>query len=294
MRDRLLSTVKSNLGGIFYVPSFKDFNIPVDVSVKNILQLKGVDWERIDRFFKTRSKNGRMFYNHKDYMYKMSTVPEGPERDRLDPPSIRVLTLLGKTFELWADTWYFNRKQQELKHLSEYLEEYYPKQKEEVMKAPISVRMGWNIRVSLGKVFTDQEYGKRGSRFDDDQNRINGADTYHMEPEEIIVGGLPNLSFGTGRYVIDYTTEEEKARNYLTSTVTYASGVGHVVPEYEEVLNVGVPGMIEKVKGLKDKAKEPEKKHFYEGVMQSMIGVKEYLEKYADLAKNRQKHCVSS
>lgn len=125
------------------------------------------------------------------------------------------------------------------------------------MKAPASVRVGWNTRVSLGKVFTDEEYGKRGSCFDKNMNRVNGADTFHIEPEEIIVGGLPNLSFGQGRYVIDYTTEEEKARNYLTSSVTYASGVGHVVPEFEVALKHGIPGLILKARELKAKEEDP-------------------------------------
>ena len=103
---------------MFYAPSLKDFGM--SSVCEKIMDLNRVDWHRIDRFFKDRSKNGRMFYNHKDYMFKMATC-EGEEKARLDPPRIRVLSLLGKTFERWADTWYFNRKQQELKHLSYYL-----------------------------------------------------------------------------------------------------------------------------------------------------------------------------
>lgn len=39
----------------------------------------------------------------------------------LHPPSPRVLRILSKTFALWQDTWYFDRKQIEIPHLQYFI-----------------------------------------------------------------------------------------------------------------------------------------------------------------------------
>ena len=55
-------------------------------------------------------------------MQRMSTVDDDdPEASILRPPTARTLRLLAKTFALWQDTWYYDRRQQELKHLKHYL-----------------------------------------------------------------------------------------------------------------------------------------------------------------------------
>lgn len=46
-------------------------------------------------------------------MQRMSTVDDDdPEASILRPPTARTLRLLAKTFALWQDTWYYDRKQQ--------------------------------------------------------------------------------------------------------------------------------------------------------------------------------------
>ena len=47
----------------------------------------------------------------------MSTDPEG-----LDAPSPRVLRLISKTFALWHDTWYYDRRQRPLPALWDVLD----------------------------------------------------------------------------------------------------------------------------------------------------------------------------
>ena len=57
-------------------------------------------------------------------MQVMSTFDPSKSTDApadLMPPSPRVMRLLSKTFNLWQDTWYFDRKQQEMKNLKEYI-----------------------------------------------------------------------------------------------------------------------------------------------------------------------------
>lgn len=43
------------------------------------------------------------------YLKKMSYAKEF--LPQLNPPSARTIRLLSKTFTLWQDTWYYNRKQ---------------------------------------------------------------------------------------------------------------------------------------------------------------------------------------
>lgn len=54
-------------------------------------------------------------------MQQMSTADEPEEINTLLPPTQRTLRLLTKTFALWQDTWYHDRRQQELKDLKYYL-----------------------------------------------------------------------------------------------------------------------------------------------------------------------------
>ena len=48
----------------------------------------------------------------------MCKAHELPERkSQINPPSPRILRLVSKTFSLWQDTWYYDRRQKELGHL---------------------------------------------------------------------------------------------------------------------------------------------------------------------------------
>lgn len=61
---------------------------------------------------------------------------------------------------------------------------------------------------------------------------IYGSDTYRIMPDEIIVGAMPNLTLGEGRYVMKYLSEEERLQGFLRN-LSEASGVGHVIPNYK-------------------------------------------------------------
>ncbi|HWS71067.1 MAG TPA: Dyp-type peroxidase, partial [Thermoanaerobaculia bacterium] len=247
MRDRVLSEVRSDTGGFFYVPSQEELGLePVELpraKDMDVTRYPGVDWSLLDRHFRLRSKNGLMFYNHKDYLYTMTTAT-GDERKILDPPSNRVLELLANAFSRWQDNWYFDRKQQELKHLCVYVARKYGREKAaEVMALSVAERMGWTAKISLGDVFTSHEYGFRGRKQDENGNWINGADTYRIHPQELIVGALANIGLGQGRYVIDYARRDEQIQNFFLG-LSYASGVGHVVPAFQRALDKGVGGML--------------------------------------------------
>jgi hypothetical protein len=39
----------------------------------------------------------------------------------LNPPSPRIMRILSRTFALWVDTWYFDRKQVDIPNLKHFL-----------------------------------------------------------------------------------------------------------------------------------------------------------------------------
>ncbi|KAH7373515.1 hypothetical protein KP509_17G059900 [Ceratopteris richardii] len=286
MRDSLLSNARSNLGGFFYIPNLHELKQEFTTLPRlatNWLRFPGVDWSRLDRHYNLRSANGYMYYNHQDYLYSMGTMV-GKDRQIYLPPSNRVLRILANVFSRWQDNWYFDRAQPELEHLHVYVEKYFNKElADSVMQMSIAERMGWAIRMGIGYVFTSHEYGFRG-RKKNMTGYISGADTYRMHPAELIVGALPNLGLGQGRYVIDYTREDEKLAGFF-SGITYASGVGHVIPDFQYALEKGVSGLIKDVQERLNAATETSKREFYNGIYISLQGVQEHCHAYASLAR---------
>lgn len=286
MADRLLSTVRSDLGGFFFVPSQDNLGLE-PMTVPELAdtgwdRFPGVDWSRLDRHFAKRSDNGYMFYNHRDYLYRMATV-SGADRDTLRPPSRRVLRLLDGMFARWEDNWYFDRAQQELEHLAVYLDRYEPGRSAEIMRLSVVERMGWAIKMGLGKVFPSHEYGFRGRRREDHGNWVTGADTYHIDPAELIVGGMPNIGLGQGKYVIDYTRDDERLQNFFLG-LSAASGVGHVVPGYQKLLDHGIDGLSREVSAKLATAKDDTQRQYYRAVILALEGVSDHCLAFAGLA----------
>ncbi len=284
MTDRMFDHIKSNMGGFFYIPSNLDLGVET-VDLKPLVESKweefpGIDWSRLDRHFERRSESKYLFYNSHDYIYRMATCKD-PE---IQPPSFRVLHLLSNMFSRWRDNWYFDRKQEEMNSLAYYLEKWFDKKtRDAVMASSVVIRKGWANRMTL-LLYASDEYGFRGERLDTTtQKRINGADTFRINPYEIIVGGMENLSLSQGRYVIEYLNEEERLSSFL-KTVSEASGVGHVVPDFEYVMKVGLEQAISDAGAKSKKEKDSAKKEFYQSVEQSLLGVQEWSIAYADLA----------
>lgn len=287
LRDRLLSQVRADLGGFFYIPSQADLGLPEVPTPKRAdtdwARFPGVDWSRLDRHFTQRSTNGLMYYNHKDFLYAMATMPAEEQASKL-PPSVRVQLLLANTFLRWQDNWYFDRKQQELEHLSVWVERVFGTDKaQEVMALPVAERMGWAIRMTVGHAYVSEAYGFRGRVRDADGNWVNGADTYRIQPQELIVGGLPNIGLGQGKYVMDYARDDEALPNFFKG-LSYASGVGHVVPGYQKALTLGLDGLKAEVNAKLAAKPDADKQAFYHGVLVALEGISEHCLAYARLA----------
>ncbi len=307
MNDRLFNHLKSDLGGLFYIPSVDDLELDEQPGYTNNFsfmeqgdwsRFPGVDWSRLDRHYQDASENGLMYYSHQNYLFTMST---GINRSNyfFKAPTNRILSLMENIFSLWQDNWYFNRKQEEIKEdIRYYMDVYQGADKPaDIMKESIMIRKGWAVRLSL-RLFSSPDYGFRGrkirfpdgslhpySAFIEPQGTcVYGSDTYRLSPEEIIVGAMPNLSLGEGRYVMKYLSETERMDGFLNN-LSEASGVGHVIPNYEKALGKGLKQMKEEVLAYEQKAATAELKDFYRSAYLSLEGITEYIQNYETLAR---------
>ncbi|AOS64039.1 Dyp-type peroxidase [Actinoalloteichus hymeniacidonis] len=286
--DRLLNTVHADIGGFYFIPSQTALQLaPAKLGKLHEDgwdRFPGVDWNRLDRHFTGRSSNGYLYYNHRDYLFTMGTMA-GADRLRYLPPSKRVLRLLAKAFSRWQDNWYFDRVQPEPPHLSVLLEHELGAQRAaEIMAGRVMERMGWSVKLGLSRVFASEEYGFRGRRRDDQGNWVNGSDTYHLDPFELIVGGMPTLGLGQGKYVVDYRRADEQLGDYFRN-LSAASGVGHVVPDYQRLLDKGLRGLLADISDKASVASDQPKIEFYLAIRLALEGVRDHCLAFADLAE---------
>jgi len=320
MNDRLFNHLRSDLGGIFYIPSVNDLELNTMAAYKNDFsfinaadwsRFPGVDWTRLDRHYQNASKNGLMYYNHQNFLFTMSTRI-GRDNDYFKVPTNRVLSLLENIFSLWQDNWYFNRKQEEIKDdIRHYIAQYHGSDKPaDIMNESIMIRKGWAIRLSL-HLFSSADYGFRGRKIrledgtlipyssfrEKDGTIVYGSDTFRISPEEIIVGAMPNLSLGEGRYVMRYLSDSERLDGFLAN-LSEASGVGHVIPHFEKALQKGLKVMMDEILDYEKntpaihdndtdavKKEKQDKKDLYRSAYLSLQGISEYCLNYAELAR---------
>ena len=287
MADRLLANVRADIGGMYYVPSVADLGLPLHEPIDEDTPLDrhpGIDWSRLDRHFDQTSANGYMHYNHKEYLFRMTTMSPD-ERERFHPPSRRVLELLGAAFSRWQDNWYFDRAQQEMPHLRVLLESRYGAQRaDEIMALSIEERSGWAHKMLLGHLLVDPEYGGRGRRTLPDGEIVNGADTCHIHPSELLVGSMPNLGLGQGKYLVDFARDDEQLGNFFDN-LSYASGVGHIVPTFVRALRIGLGGLLDDATARRDASADDERtRRFHAGTVLALEGVADHCRAFADRA----------
>lgn len=112
-------------------------------------------------------------------------------------------------------------------------------------KLPMVVRNGLAIHYNLAHVVSTKQFGCRGPVGGNPKNRF-GAGTFFLDPEDVLVGAGANLTFGQGKYLIEYLTEDEMQSSWLRGrNLSAHSGIGHVLPELEEILTIGLRGMIQ-------------------------------------------------
>jgi Dyp-type peroxidase family len=259
--DKLLGVVRGVEGGYFYVPSATELGLK-----------KGLDDEDFQPapFWQVRSKNGLMFYNSADYLNIMGTGQYGPG----DPPSQRILGILGKVFGRWQDKWYFNLETPRMQPLAHYLdpgEEHY-------LTAPVPVRQGLSVKKMLGRVCTTTAYPVPRDSW------CWQADVFRIDPQDILAGVMPELSLGRGKEVMPYLTDAERLQGWLAAQLDETSGMGHVVPKHAKVLSMGFGAILADLVS-REAAATGDQKTFYQSAILSIEGVQEYCRNYALLAE---------
>lgn len=311
-RDRLLNSgvIKSDLGAFFYAPSLRelgsdrlieDIEARAKEPIRDWQRFPAVDWKRFNRHYKDRSQNGWMFYNHQDYLYQLGTRPM-EEEDRPAPVSIRVQFLLERMFCRWDDTWYRSQKPSELAPLREQLRRFFSAEgnhaeceeiamasgaaktddpvadaTDAIMRAPVAIRSAWAKRILCWLAAREDGIGKRGD---------GGMDTADIHPLDLLAGSMPAQSLSQGRYFINYVVDDdEEAERYewYTKGLGPNSGVGHVVPGYDVLLQGGLSGVEAQIddaqnaltKADPDRAKDAE--NFYTASRIALKGLGDHL-----------------
>ena len=252
IQDQLFEVTRSREGSYWYVPSRAECG----------LTGPGDDVEvTMNDYFDVRSANGYMFYNARDYQSKI----RGSRLVEDCPISERILVLLNKQFSRWQDTWYKPRETPPLGHLKDHL----AADEQHLLTASVMLRKGKATQISLSRVLVSPAYAER-------------ANLMSMDPAEIIVGNMPQLSLGIGSQVMEYLSDDERLTGFFGMLNEY-SATGHNAPDYPLLLDKGIDALCaEYRRGLA--AAAPERRDFYQAAVWSLEGLSAFIEAYADLA----------
>lgn len=264
--DKLLGIVRGVEGGYFYVPSAAELGLEHG--------LRDADFQPAE-LWRVRSKNGLMFYNSVDYLNAMGTGQYGPG----DPPSQRILALLGKVFGRWRDKWYEPLDTPRMKPLAAYLdpgEEHYVDPRS---PAPVPVRQGLSVKKMLGRVCTTTDYPVPRDSW------CWQADVFRIDPQDILAGVMPELSLGRGKEVMPYLLDDERLQGWLAAQLDETSGMGHVVPKHARLLAGGLGALLDDLRARAQGASGEDPLAFYQSAILALEGVQEYCRNYALLAE---------
>jgi Dyp-type peroxidase family len=320
-RDRLLAgtLARSDLGGFFYAPNIvelgadallRDANSRKDRDHRTWRRFPGIDWARFNRHYNNRSANGRMFYNHQDFLYSIGT--REPGADIPEAPSLRVQFLLERLFSKWDDTWFRPQKPLELEPLRPQLVAFFnhprnhgeraeilssltvgpgnyeaddsAKAANAIMQMPVAVRAAWASRLLCNLAARPDGLGRRGN---------GGMDTSDIHPLDLLAGSMPAQSLAQGRYFIDYVRDddgEHEQYRWFSFGLGPNSGVGHVVPGYKRLLAEGINGVYAEIDEAEralsgiDPNRAAAAMPFYTGARLAAKGLAEYLTGLAESA----------
>ncbi|KAI0430505.1 pyruvate formate lyase-domain-containing protein [Xylaria sp. FL1042] len=264
--DRLLDFVQGEGGTYWYIPSARELKI-------HGLE-PGYDTYQ-DPHWQVRSRNGYMYYNTQDYMHQMA---EASHYKPGDQPSVRVLSLLSKSFNHWRDGWMKSEHFPRLPHLKGLL----PIIKKDAVPESIQERKGLANFATLAHLLSSP---------DSQIAEHNGL--LRIAAKELVIGAIPDFTLGRGKEVVPYLTDDEVMAAWLKCQLDEASAMGHIVPNYHTVVDHGVAGMIEDLDRRAGEA-EPgsEKASFYISARDSFRGVQAYLKNWARIADKARMHAT--
>lgn len=142
------------------------------------------------------------------------------------------------------------------------------------------VRKGWAIKVSLARFFTTNNLTK----LDDKTFFGRKSDTFSIHPDEVIVGQMPpTFSLGLGKVVMPYLRDDERMPAFVKG-LSETAGMGHVIPDYETLLEKGLEKMKNEIKAIKPNTSEEH--DFLAACILALEGVQKYITNFGFLAGN--------
>ncbi|KAI0505227.1 pyruvate formate lyase-domain-containing protein [Xylaria bambusicola] len=265
--DRLMDFIKGAGGTYWYIPSAGE------------LKVAGVtpgDDTYEDTHWQVRSKNGYMYYNHPDYMHQMA---EGYYIAG-DQPSVRVLSLLSRTFNHWRDGWMKNENFPRLPHLKDLLQIV----NKEAIPESILERKGLANFATLAHILSSPN-----SKI----AKLTGL--VRITPKELVVGALPDFTLGRGKEVVTYLDDDEIMAAWLKCSLDESGAMGHIVPNFQTIVDQGLGAMIDNFDKLAQQAPPgSEKASFFISASDSFKGMQAYMENWADIANNALREVTSS
>jgi Dyp-type peroxidase family len=259
--DKLLGILNAVSGGYFYVPSTSELDVRQGLTPSDFVPAP---------LWRVRSDNGLMFYNSADYLHVMGTG----QYVLGDAPSQRILGLLGKVFERWQNQWYRRMDTPRVPPLSAFLD----RGEQHYLKAPVVVRRGLSIQRMLTRVWTTTEYPLPRDSW------AWQADLFRIDPQDVLVGVMPELSLGRGKEVMPYLDDEERLEGFL-ALLDETSSMGHVVPNHRKVLELGLEALLKDLRKREKKASTDDQRAFFQAAILSLEGVQGYCLNYALLAE---------
>ena len=245
--------------------------------------------------------NEYMFYNHKEYLNRMSssqraivTGEDNPENDPYDdPPSQRILHLVKAMFENWEDTWFRARKAEPLPHLKDLSNDA------NIMSQPLIIRQANAVKLALSSVYTTSNVEDTETRKLADFYGVT-HDLFRINPHDVLAGKMPLYGLGIGQIAVPYlqpdtedTLSNENIKAYFHK-LNEVSGFGHVVPNYKKILNIGVPGFLKELEQLHDTTMDDTRKQYYASCRIAFEGIQHYILNYSKLANHLAKQGESS
>ncbi|KAH8164133.1 hypothetical protein CIB48_g4105 [Xylaria polymorpha] len=259
--DRLMDFIQGDGGTYWYIPSAHELGVS---------GVRPGDDTYEDPHWKVRSKNGYLFYNTQDYMHQMA---EGYYVAG-DQPSVRVLSLLSRTFNHWRDGWMKGEHFPELPHLKDLL----PLVKKDAVPKSILERKGLANFATLANLLSSPD-----SKIAKDTGLVRIA------AKELVVGAIPDFTLGRGKEVVPYLTEDETIAAWLKCQLSEGSAMGHIVPNFQTLVDQGLAGMVadldKRAEDSRNQGDDAEKVSFYVSAAESFRGVQAYFTNWVEIAR---------
>ncbi|KAI1429689.1 pyruvate formate lyase-domain-containing protein [Xylaria sp. FL1777] len=256
--DRLMDFVQGEGGTYWYIPSARELHVSSVTPGDDTYE---------DPHWKVRSTNGYLYYNTQDYMHQMA---EGYYIAG-DQPSVRVLSLLSRSFNHWRDGWMKTENFPRLPHLKDILNIV----NRESVPHSILERKGLANFATLAHILSSPS-----------SKPAKHAGLVRITAKELVVGALPDFTLGRGKEVVPYLDDDETMAAWLKCRLDEGAAMGHIVPNFQTLVDVGLAGMIEDLDRRAGQEKPgSEKASFYISASDSFKGVQVYFKNWAGIAR---------